>query len=360
MKLTFFIGGLYGGGAERVCCNLASFLSDKKHDIEILSMAEEEQTYPLNADVKVTPLIKNSERKNGLYNFVLRYNRLRRYMKSQKEVEAYVVMLPITTIMMLMLRGKTKSKLIASERVDPNSYPKWQKILLKKLAKRCDAHISQTDVIRSWYGNSLTEDKAKIIPNAINPDFLVPPYDGERKKNIVAVGRLNPQKNFKMLINAFNEVQKSYPDYTLTIYGKGAEEENLKNQVAQLGLTDKIKLPGQVNNVGEVIKDSAMFVLSSDYEGMPNALMEAMALGLPCISADCGGGGARALINNGENGLLIPIGDCDALIKAMTKLLEDKAFAEKISKNAVKIQQKLAPDVIYGKWEQVITDTVNK
>lgn len=358
MKLTFFIGGLYGGGAERVVCNLANYLTAHNHNVEVITMSECKKTYSLNEAVPVVPLLRDNERKNIVIDNALRFTRLRRYMKSRTDRDAYVVMLPITTIMMLMLRGATKAKLIASERVDPNCYPKVQKFLLKNLAKRADAYVFQTEEIRKWYGKSVADVKANVISNAINEEFIRPAYDGERKKNIVAVGRLSPQKNFRMLINAFAAVEKDYPEYTLTICGKGPEQHNLEALAKELNVADKVIMPGQVANIGEAIQDSTMFVLSSDFEGMPNALMEAMALGLPCISTDCGGGGARALIQDGENGVLIPIGDGDALIKAMHKVLEDNEFANKISKNAVKIQEKLAPEAIYGKWEKVITDCI--
>ncbi|MDD4689307.1 MAG: glycosyltransferase [Eubacteriales bacterium] len=356
MKITLFIGGLYGGGAERVMCNFANFLVGENHDVEMLPMSDDEKTYPLDSRVKVCPLIRNNERKNKIIDAIIRLYRLNEYMKRRTDRDAYVVMLPITTIMMLMLRGSTKAKIIASERVDPNCYPKMQKILLKKLAKRADGYVFQTEEIRNWYGDKVTDDKASIIPNAINPDFIRPAYSGERKKNIVSVGRLNRQKNFTMLISAFAKVSKDFPEHTLTIYGKGAQKESLIKHATELGIVDKVLFPGQVSNIAEVIQDSQMFVLSSDYEGMPNALMEAMALGLPCVSTDCGGGGARALINDGVNGILVPIGDTEALTNGIKRVLEDKEFAEKISKNASEIQQKLAPQVIYGRWERFIQD----
>jgi len=356
MNITIFIGGLYGGGAERVACNLANYFVNNCHNVEIISMAEDKDTYYLDDKVVVTPLIRNEERKNPLYNAVVRFMRLRKYMKNRTDRDAYIVMLPITTIMMLMFRGTTKAKVVVSERVDPNCYPSYQKFLLKKLAKRADAYVFQTKEIRNWYGSTVADSKANIISNAINEEFIRPAYSGEREKNIVAVGRLNKQKNFGMLIDAFATIEKDYPEYTLTIYGKGAERENLENQVKNLGIADKVLMPGQINNIGDTIQSSSLFVLSSDYEGMPNALMEALALGLPCVSTDCGGGGAKALIEDGENGVLIHIGDCDELISAMRKVLDDKGFAEKISKNAVKVQEKLSPEVIYGKWEEVVTN----
>lgn len=357
MKITFFIGGLSGGGAERVTCNLASYLSRKGHEIVILTMSDDTATYALDDNVLRVPLLKSSERKGLIYNSFLRIKRLITHLRKDK-VDAYVVMLPITTILLFRLSWLTKSKIIAAERVNPSNYPSGKQKQLKSLAKRADGWVFQTEEERAWYGETTGKAKVQIIPNAINPDFISELYRGERKKTVVTAGRLTEQKNHKLLIQAFAKIIPNFPDYQLAILGDGPLKEQLKSAAEELGVKENVLLSGYTTNIGDKIKESSLFVLSSDYEGMPNALMEAMALGLPCISTDCDGGGAKFLIENEKNGLLVPKGDVEALSEAMSKMLSDKEFAEQCGREAHKICERLAPEKIYGEWESFIKEVV--
>jgi len=359
LKIALFISSLSGGGAERVTCNLANFLSDKGHEVEILTMGEAPAAEPLSDGVKEIPLLRDNERKNFISNIIIRVFRLRKYMKKEK-VDAYVVFLPIPTLMMLSFSRLTKAPIIMSERADPKEYSqKLQKKLRKKCRKATGA-VFQTEEVKAWYEPYLKDVRNIVIPNAINPVFIRPKYEGDREKTIVGAGRLSKQKNFPLLIKAFAKIADKFPKYKLVIYGKGNLLESLKDLATELGVGDRVEFPGFCTDMPKQLEKSSMFVLSSDYEGMPNALMEAMASGLPCVSTDCGGGGARFLIQNGENGLLVPQRDEDALAAAMEKILYDEAFAEKLGNNARKLQETLAPEKIYGEWESFIKQIVER
>ena len=180
-----------------------------------------------------------------------------------------------------------------------------------------------------------------MIPNPV-PQNLPEPYQGVRKKRIVSVARLEPQKNHRLLIEAFAEFLKDFPEYELHIFGIGELEEDLKAQVRELQLEDKIIFRGFSANVREEIIDSAMFVLSSDYEGISNSMIEALAMGVPVISTDCPVGGSRAYIENETSGLLVPVGDQAALCNAMKRIVADEKLAKKLSDNAVKIRETYA------------------
>jgi glycosyltransferase involved in cell wall biosynthesis len=183
---------------------------------------------------------------------------------------------------------------------------------MKYLYKKADGFVFQTEDAAKYFEGIIKCD-SKIIPNPINPKFIKEPYKGEREKNIVTVGRLESQKNQKMLIEAFGKIESKYPEYSLLIYGDGSKKEELQDLIKEKGLENKVILKGKIDDVENVIDKAKMFVLSSDYEGMPNALMEAMALGLPCISTDCPCGGPRYLMENGKSGLLVPVGNSDAM-----------------------------------------------
>lgn len=357
MHITIFIGGLSGGGAERVACNLANDLARKDHRVTMLTMSETENTYGLKDSVLIYPLISKEERSQKRFRNILRYFRLRRYIKKEA-CDLFLVMLPITMVLLFSLRGIIKAPMIAAERCDPASYSKGMQFLLRKLAPRADAWVFQTADAMKWYEGRIKQ--GIVIPNAINPAFLRPPYMGEREKTIVGAGRLADQKNFPLLLEAFAAVADRVPAYQLVIYGKGPQEALLKAKAAELGLQDRVTFAGYVENMPEELEKAGIFVLSSNYEGMPNALMEAMALGLPVISTDCPCGGPKFLIEHGKNGLLVPVRDVTAITEALTELLEHPEKANAMGQAARTIAEPLAPEVIYAKWEAYIKELVDK
>lgn len=357
MKITLFIGGLSGGGAERVACNLVNYLKGNGHEIEIMTMSDDEPSYPLSSGIKRHILLRGNERKSFYINSYLRFSRLLYYLRTSTP-DVYIVMLPATTILLLLLRRVTKSKVIASERSLPSVYDKKVQLLLKKISKKADGWVFQTPGQKEWY-NKYGIQSGVIIPNAINPAFIGSRYTGERRKTIVSVGSLTKPKNHELLITAFAMIANEFPDYKLVLYGQGNKLDLLQKLVKNLGVDNQVIFSGYSKQIGEDIRDSSLFVLSSDYEGMPNSLMEAMALGLPCVSTDCDGGGARLLINNEINGLLVPKGNKDTLAQAIRRMLLDKEFAEDCGKEAYKISEQLSPKVVYEKWEEYIKEIVN-
>lgn len=357
MHICFFIGGLSGGGAERVTCNLANYMVEQGHSVEILTMADDEPSYELSQKVDRKALLRTKERKSFIYNSTLRLVRFWKYLR-RTEVDVIVVMLPITTILLLQMRRLTKAAVIAAERSLPSIYKDKEQQRLKKLARRADGWVFQTDAQKTWYEKAGIR-KGVIIPNAINPEFIRPLYTGERRFEIVTVGSLTVPKNQELLINAFAQIADAWPTHRLVLYGKGPKLELLQTLADSLGISDRVVFAGYSTNVYESIKAAELFVLSSDYEGMPNALMEAMATGLPCVSTDCDGAGARGLIEDGKNGLLVPKGDVESLADAMNRMLSDREFAEKCGQEAHKICERLAPERVYSEWEGFIIGIVN-
>lgn len=353
-KITLFIGSLSGGGAERVTCNLANYLNANGYEVDVITMSNACDTYKLESGINRICLLDEKERVGRITNLRIRMRRLKQYVINNQDVDCYVVMLPITIFMLMRLKRFTRGKIIISERNNPGSYKLYEKMMMKYAAKKSDGLVVQTEEIGKWYKD--VKNKV-VIPNAINKDIVFP---GRNKveNRIVSVSRLEKQKNLTMLINAFEVFSKKFPEYKLEIYGKGDQEQKLKDLVLKKHLGDKIEFMGYVDNVLERIADADCFVLTSDYEGMPNALIEAMCMGIPCIATDCDGGGAKELIKNKKNGVLIKKGDVGSLVLALEKIMLNKKFSEKISSDARLLNNRLSYDEIYSKWVRFIKNTV--
>ena len=353
MRITLFIGSLSGGGAERVVCNLANYLSKKGHEVTVLTVSDQ-KTYELSRSVK------HGETGSKLPHIIinlLRLLRMNRYFK-KTSVDLYITFLPELNNLILSQKKSIKCPIILAERADPNTYcsaSRKNRVLFSKYYKRADGYVFQTEDAKEYYENhNIDVTNSRVISNAINPEFVCEPYKGERRKVIVGAGRLTAQKNFPLLINAFHAISNKYPDYTLEIYGDGELKTQLCELVNDLGLNEKVKFLGYVSNIKEYLQSASLFVLSSNFEGMPNALMEAMALGVPVISTDCPAGGSKNLIKDGENGFLVPVGDVEHLSKSIDLILSDNDLCCKIGTEARKVADRLSADKIYGMWEEFI------
>lgn len=254
----------------------------------------------------------------------------------------------------------TDAKIIYAERNAPEvefSQTEAEKERLLSLVSKTDGAVLQTKAELDFYGNRLK--KSAVINNPVKAN-LPEPFDGERRKVVINFCRIAEQKNLPLMINAFMEFHKDHPDYKLEIYGNTVEkiEEDLKQEyidlIESLNATDYIKILPPRADVHAVVRNCAMFVSSSDFEGLSNSMLEAMAIGLPCVCTDCLGGGASEMIKDGESGLLVPMNDAKALANAMARMANDKAFAEKCSKNAAKVRETHKVEAIAAQWLDAI------
>lgn len=242
----------------------------------------------------------------------------------------------------------TKTSSITSLRIDPR-FSRSQ--LLMKQRYPLSLHLSsgvvfQTNIVKEHYSVSI-QRKSIVIPNPVIENGHFKPFKN-RLKRIVAVGRLSVEKNFSMLVDAFAMLDPN--EYELCIFGDGYLENDLKDKINAYGLQDKILMMGESRNLIEDISVAEIFVLTSDFEGMPNALIEAMSLGLACISTNFPSGAAEELIHNGYNGMLIPVGSLKQLVHVLKVLIEDSDNRLKISHNAMKIKNLLNKDLIINQW----------
>lgn len=253
------------------------------------------------------------------------------------------------------------AKVIYAERNAPQmELPKEKEKadLLLNLLNRADGAVFQTEEEKCFYEEYISVNTA-VIRNPIKEN-LPTPHNGERKKIITNFCRIAEQKNLKLLIDAFVRVQQDYPEYQLHIYGNAVTEveEQLRDALIQyvgsIGQTESIRILPPAADVHSKIRDYAMFVSSSDFEGLSNSMIEAMAIGMPCICTDCLGGGTREMIQHGVNGLLTPMKDVNALHDAMIYFIEHPEVAQACGENAASINKEMSVDKIVDKWVNVI------
>ncbi|NMA14486.1 MAG: glycosyltransferase, partial [Clostridia bacterium] len=345
----FIAASLVPGGAERVISELSNYFVNNGLAVSILLISGDVVKYDLHPDIKIISMYEDMKGRSGLWAMLRRKFLITQYVKHVNPDIIFSFLSDVNIYSCLAL-GLSKYKLIVSERNDPERDP--ASMLKRKIRdvvyKLADGYVFQTEAAKSYFPKSI-QQKSTVIPNPIKAE-LPAPHRGEREKRIVAVGRLEPQKNYVLLLRAFAELHKGYPDYTLDIYGEGSQREYLLRTAKALGVTPRVNFNGVVHNVHDLIKSASLYVLTSDYEGMPNALMEAMAIGLPCVASDCPCGGPAMLIRDGENGLLFPVGDQKALVECMKKILGDKELALLISQNAIHIRNKYKLSSIAEQW----------
>lgn len=348
MKIVF-LAYLHGyGGAERQIILLANAMSERGHDVTLISVCDGNICYALGRGIKYRHL--PDRRKNAL-RLITRYIDIKKQLEELRPdvtVSFWFQSAYLTAAMPKAVTGKV----VYSERGDPGDreYTGLMGLIRRLALPRIDAFAFQSKAAQGYFDKSVRRRSA-VIPNPVFVKAEDFPEVCRRRKAIVTVGRLHPQKNQRLLINAFALIADRFPEYTLEIYGDGELKNALKNQINSLGLRDRVFLMGTSDRVHELMRGAELFVLSSDYEGLPNTLMEAMALGMPCVSTDCRPGGARELIDDGKNGVIVPVNDCRRLADSIAELLSDCARRKAFGLAAAAKTKRFAPERIYNKWD---------
>lgn len=352
MNIGFLIFSLEGGGAERTVATVANQLSLNGHNISIYLFDGNKMAYGLNENIRIR-VCRNNRNDARLAKIIDHVGRLVNYLRTDNTevLLAYMVsMIPYALIAHIV----AGCKVICSERTNPRLHNKKVQWMIRYLSPLCDGFIFQTKGAKEYYPEK-TQKKGTVIANA------APLYQGIRKKpddvKICSAGRLHSDKDFKTLIRAFYLFNKKYRESTLTIFGDGNQKEELADLTRQLGVDDKVVFKGFANNILAEMSQFTMFVFSSMAEGMPNTLLEAMSVGLPCISTDCPYGPAD-LIENGKNGWLVPVGDAAAMAKRMEWVVNNSEEAERVGKNARYVQEKYSMQNIISKYQAYLEKIV--
>lgn len=347
------------GGAERVIAQLLQSWAKSGVQCSLFCInpySEDSYSIPETVARYDIPHFSN----NGHVNKLRKYAHLRKLIK--QVAPDVVLSLPeeIGVYVICALLG-TGIPVVVSERNNPWVMPdrKVTRILRRLMYPFVNGLIFQTKQAASFFPDS-QQKKGIILPNPLDSSCLPPVYDGVREKTVISAGRLENQKNFPLLIRAFASFYETHSDYRLVIYGVGSKQEELKAMAEDLLPKGSWSMPGKVRDLPERIGRSAVFALSSDYEGVPNVLIEAMAVGTPCVSTNCAPGGAAELIENAKNGLLVPVGDVRALAEGLCYMVDNPADAAQMAQEAVKIRQKLDVEQVAAKWLAYLAGFANK
>jgi glycosyltransferase involved in cell wall biosynthesis len=334
------------GGAERVVSILSDYYAKKGWNVEILMVLHNKIEYEIHPNVKVVDISKEGNKILGLMSLI---KRIRNHVNEVSPDVIVAFMAQISLVTGLACK-KQLDKVICSERIDPAMVHRnaLYKSILNKIYSKCDCTVLQTK--RAWsYFPEAVQKNSVIIGNPVRVQFVA---EEKREHKIATAGRLTEQKNQKMLINAFSAVHKLHPEYTLDIYGEGPLRAQLQELINEKGLQDSVTLAGNVSDLHKRMSVAEMFVLSSDYEGLSNALLEAMMMGLPCISTDCAG--SDEAITSGENGILVPVGNEEKLTEAMLRLIENENYRNQLAEAAKASADKYKVENIIQQWAEVI------
>ena len=352
-KIVLAIDSNTSGGAERVIATLANQFVNEGHNVVLVNADSESNFYKIDDRVSIIKLNLDKE-KNKIRKMYLKYLNFKRIFQSFQP-DAAICFLIRMEVPVILAGLVTKTNVFTSVRNSATSYSKPERIFRKIFYPQIAGVVFQSKQVQEFPDFRKVKHK-KVIMNPLDDKLtsLEAPVPYEKRiKKIITAGRLNEQKNQTMLIDAFDEIANSFPGYELHIYGKGNLQEKLQIHISKKKNANRMKLMGEQKDAILNNRDAYAFVLSSNYEGFPNALVEAMACGIPSISTNFDSGVAEELISDGENGYLCKVNDVDSLTeKLITLLRQTRLEYTHMMNKSFEISKSLTARSIAKEWEQ--------
>ncbi len=360
-RLTLVVPSLALGGAERVVANMANHWAAAGDAVSVITLsAADTDTYSLDPAVTriALDLMRESVgRLRAIFNNWIRVRRLSDAITKSRP-DTVISFTDRMNVVTLLACRKLEVDTVISERIDPSQHQigrDWS-ALRQMLYSRARALVVQTDSVRRQMESIMKGRPIYVIPNFVERPTArssEPRSKATGALQLAAMGRLDYQKGFDLLIDAFAQAAKDQSNWSLVILGEGPERQRLEEQIHARGLEPCIRLLGWVPDPSSVLRDCDAFVLSSRFEGFPNALLEAMSLGLPAIATDCASGPAE-IIRNDVDGLLVPSNDIPALSAAIWRLMSDAQFRARLSTEAVQVAERFSTAKYFDRWEEVL------
>lgn len=347
MRILFVTFALAYSGAGKMIAFLANYVAEQGYDTVIYVQEKEGCHYNMH------PKIEIIYEKKYYTNYITRHFQQTIQLRNRvAEIRPDVIVSFNTNqnAMAVVAAAGRGIPVIVSERGDPYQYTNIIAKIKTAIINRASGGVFQTHKALEYYGKSLQSRSIVIANPAVIQKY--PQVDIDSRLNEIAfVARLDiHQKRQDLALKAFSKIAEKNPDLVLAFYGDGPDELKLKELAIELGISNQVIFYGLQKNIPQKIRKSKMFLLTSDFEGMPNALIEAMAVGLPCVSTDCSPGGAAELINNYENGIIVPKENIEELVNAIDWILNNPEKAQQMGLEAMKIIDRLNPEGIYGQW----------
>lgn len=364
-KILFHLYNLERGGAERVVSTLSEHFALKGYQVVIATEEYGKDEYPISASIERihAGLTEKQEKSNRLFKYFYRIFNLRKIIKKVSP-DIVVAFAHKNNYRALAASAGLSIPVVISVRNNPEEFYSSlaDKIQMKLLFGRASGCVFQTNEQKEFFSEEL-QKKSCVILNPINPKFIGGQLPENREKIVVHSGRLVDFKNQLLLIDAFIEVHEKHPDYQLKLFG-GDTGDGTKVKLEKLIEENKaeeyIHIMGQSQHIEKDLTQGMLAAFSSDYEGMPNAMLEALALGLPVVATDCPPGGPRMVIDDQINGLLVPVKDKEALVQAMLYLIENPQTANAMgSKAAKKIAEICSVEAVFKQWETYLETICN-
>ena len=328
MKILFIVRSIGYGGASKQLALTANAMAKRGHDVAIYSYNMNVLKQELDSKVKYIP--QSELCRNKLEEYMFSPWRIRREIQRRKADIVVSWRANAGCFTSLACLGLNHVKHVFSERTDPYTETSFFLKIATRFCRWADGGVFQTEMARDYYGKKMAK-RSVVIPNPIPDNTVLPeivPIE-QRQKKVAWVGRFfMKQKRMDVMVKAWAEVHKKHPDYILVFYGDGADTNLTQQMVQDMGLSESVEFKGAVKGVIDIIKDHAMLVMTSDYEGIPNTILEAFIAGVPVVTTDCSHGGARVLIDNGKQGLIATCGDLHDVAEKICLLLEDSTMAQ--------------------------------
>ncbi len=358
MNITFIVPGMGMGGAERVISILSKGFVEKGHSVSIgmFNVTPQSVSYQLDERVSVENVM--SFRFSSFYRIKQSFRSLEEYIRKVNP-DVVISFTNVICSQVSIVCKKMGIPLIFSERNDPRRLltGRKEKIFQKILLHNIRYVVFQTEGAKNLYPNKIAQNSIVIL-NPLDTSKHPPYFEGKRKKEIVTVGRLEPQKRQDILIRAFAEIADNYSEYVLRIYGEGTQRGALSELIKELHLEERVFLMGTRNNIFDCINESAIFAFTSDFEGLPNALIEAMSLGIPCVSTRCSPGGAEEVIEDGKNGYLVSCGDFEELSMVLSNMINNYDNSLNVGREAINVRKRVDKQEVIDSWECFIYGVV--
>jgi glycosyltransferase involved in cell wall biosynthesis len=361
MRLALVISQLGAGGAERVLSTMANHWAARGHEVTLVTFARKESDfYPLDAAVRRAALglaDSSANLRQSLRNGWLRIRALRKALLDSHP-DVVISFMDTTNTQTLLATRNLSVPVVISERTDPAQHRigamrSWARRVTYPWA---DAIVVPSRGVARWSQGNIRGPRLRVIPNPARYERRSPPSDKpSRERLVVTLGRLSAEKQLDYLLRAFDRCGSRHPEWSLQIIGEGPDRHRLEALAADLGIGQRVRFPGVVQDPETVLCNADLFVLTSRYEGFPNALVEAMACGLAVLCFDCPSGPSE-IIRQGVDGVLVPAQDLDALADAMDRLMSDETERRRLGSSAFEVAERFDVERIMSMWEDVIEE----